>query len=52
MSETDSLLFADDSEFCCGATYPWGEIPSQQVLDQLSSQVTTRGSQKSDIQLR
>uniref|UniRef100_A0A023F237 Protein RIC1 homolog n=1 Tax=Triatoma infestans TaxID=30076 RepID=A0A023F237_TRIIF len=52
MSEPDSLMFADDNEYCCGTSYPWGEIPSQQVLDQLSSQVTTRGSQKSDIQLR
>ncbi|KAK9497227.1 hypothetical protein O3M35_004585 [Rhynocoris fuscipes] len=53
ISDADSLLYADDNEFSCSNSYnTWSDIPSQQILDLLSSQVTSKGSPKSNIQLR
>ncbi|KAL1129706.1 hypothetical protein AAG570_012650 [Ranatra chinensis] len=52
-SETESWQFTEDCEWGSGAAgLPWSEIPSPQLLDQLSREVTNRGSPKADIQLR
>ncbi|XP_014243624.1 guanine nucleotide exchange factor subunit Rich [Cimex lectularius] len=50
VSEPDSWFYSEESE--CANGFPWSDIPSPQLLDHLSRQVTTKGSPKADIQLR
>lgn len=54
ISETDSWFYNEDLESVSSQQMnsPWGEIPSPQILDYLSKQITTKGSPKADIQLR
>lgn len=52
MSEADSWFFNDDIDHMPSAMFPWNELPSPQLLDNLAKQVTTKGPAKSDIQLR
>lgn len=51
-AETESWFFNDDTDVGNTQMFPWSELPSPQLLDNLSKQVTTRGSAKADIQLR
>ncbi|KAF6199821.1 hypothetical protein GE061_006119 [Apolygus lucorum] len=52
VSEADSWFFNEETEVGNVSMFPWSELPSPQLLDNLSKQVTTRGPAKADIQLR
>lgn len=51
ISEGDEASWwAEEQEQC--STDSWNDIPSVHVLEQLSSELSSRGSNKADVQLR
>lgn len=52
MLSEESSFWGDDREHCLSDDNCWNEIPSTKVLEQLSQELSNRGSQKSEVQLR
>ena len=51
ISEGDEAAWwAEEQELCSADS--WNDIPSVHVLEQLSSELSCRGSNKADVQLR
>lgn len=51
ISEGDETAWwAEEQEHC--SVDSWSDIPSVHVLEQLSSELSSRGSNKADVQLR
>lgn len=51
ISEGDEAAWwAEEQEHC--SVDSWSDIPSVHVLEQLSSELSSRGSNKADVQLR